>query len=413
MLQSYLKLAVKVLLRRKFFTFISLFGISLTLLVLMVATAMFDAEYGPCPPETKLDRSLGVFRARMIGPHSIRSGDPGYALLDQTVRGLPGAEEVSLHSSPGSVTSYQGGARVTSYLKRTDGAFWRIYEFRFLEGGPYTDEDEKSGAFVAVINEPTRRRFFGEASAVGRTLEADGQTFRVVGVVEAVPFLRTIVFSDIYVPITTAKSDAYRKEMMGGFLATILAHGRSDLPGIRREFATRVTRIPMPDPKNYTTLQTSAETPFESFAGEMFDLKVQTGRAAGLLALIIGAMVLFMVLPAINLVNLNVSRIMERASEIGVRKAFGASRRTLVGQFVVENVLLCLVGGAIGLALSAVALQIIASSEIIPYARFAPNYRVFLYGIGLSTLFGLLSGVYPALKMSRLHPVEALRGGSR
>jgi putative ABC transport system permease protein len=413
MLQSYLKLAVKVLLRRKFFTFISLFGISITLLILMVATAQFDAMYGPMAPETKLDRTLGVFRARMSGEHSVRSGSPGYALLDQTVRNLPGAEEVSLHTTPGPVTSYPGDARITSYMKRTDGAFWRIYDFGFLEGGPYTDEDEKNGSFVAVINEPTRRRFFGDDPAVGRTLEADGQTFRVVGVVEAVPFFRYTVFSDLYVPISTAKSDAYRREMMGSFMASILAHGRSDLPGIRREFATRVSRIPMPDPKNYSSLRTAAETPFESWAGELFDFKVQTGRAEGLLALIIGAMVLFMVLPAINLVNLNVSRIMERASEIGVRKAFGASRRTLVGQFVVENILLCLVGGAIGLVLSIVALQAIAASGIIPYARFALNYRVFLYGIGLSAFFGLLSGVYPALKMSRLHPVEALRGGSR
>src|SRR5215475_12370582 len=98
MLRSYLKLAVKILLRRKFFTFVSLFGISFTLLILMVATSMFDAVYGPFPPETKLDRCLGVFGARLSGEHTIRSGNPGYALLDQTVRGLPGAEEVSLHS---------------------------------------------------------------------------------------------------------------------------------------------------------------------------------------------------------------------------------------------------------------------------------------------------------------------------
>jgi putative ABC transport system permease protein len=104
---------------------------------------------------------------------------------------------------------------------------------------------------------------------------------------------------------------------------------------------------------------------------------------------------------------------MERASEIGVRKAFGASSRTLVGQFVVENVLLCLIGGAIGLVLSWAALGAIAASGILPYARFTLNPRLFFYAICLSGFFGLLSGVYPAFKMSRLHPVEALRGGSR
>ena len=60
-----------------------------------------------------------------------------------------------------------------------------------------------------------------------------------------------------------------------------------------------------------------------------------------------------MLLPTVNLININVSRIMERASEIGVRKAFGASSRTLVGQFIVENLILTLVGGAVGFGLSA------------------------------------------------------------
>ena len=122
---------------------------------------------------------------------------------------------------------------------------------------------------------------------------------------------------------------------------------------------------------------------------------------------------LFILLPTINLVNINVSRIMERRSEIGVRKAFGASSRTLVGQFVLENVLLTAVGGLLGFGMSVLVLWAITESGLVPYTRFVLNPRVFVYGLLLTLGFGILSGVYPAWRMSRLHPVEALRGGGR
>jgi putative ABC transport system permease protein len=125
--------------------------------------------------------------------------------------------------------------------------------------------------------------------------------------------------------------------------------------------------------------------------------------------LVVGAL-LFMALPAINLVNLNVSRIMERASEIGVRKAFGASSRTLVVQFVVENLALTVIGGLIGFVLAGFVLRSINQSGLIPYAELALNTRIFLWGLLLAIGFGLLSGVYPAWRMSRVHPVVALKG---
>jgi putative ABC transport system permease protein len=120
-----------------------------------------------------------------------------------------------------------------------------------------------------------------------------------------------------------------------------------------------------------------------------------------------------MLLPAVNLINLNTSRIMERASEIGVRKAFGASSRSLVGQFVVENLVLTLVGAALGFVASAWLLRAINDSGVIQYAELALNYRIFGWGVLLAVLFGLFSGVYPAWRMARLHPVQALKGASR
>ena len=122
---------------------------------------------------------------------------------------------------------------------------------------------------------------------------------------------------------------------------------------------------------------------------------------------------LFMLLPAVNLVNLNVSRIMERASEIGVRKAFGASSRTLVG--AVRGREHRADAGRCGRRHPACGrvLRLLNEHGPFTYAHFVVNPRVLLYGLRLAVIFGVFSGVYPAWRMSRLHPVEALKGGNQ
>ena len=169
MLKHYLSLAVKVLLRRKFFTFISLFGISFTLLVLMVITAMFDHALAPMAPETRMERTLGVHNAVMYGPHSTWQSNAGFKLLNTYARNLPGVERLSLYSGDGTVHSYLGGQKIESSLKRTDDEFWRILDFTFVEGGPYGTADFTEARFVAVINVTTRQRFFEGRPAVGQT----------------------------------------------------------------------------------------------------------------------------------------------------------------------------------------------------------------------------------------------------
>jgi len=421
MLGSHLRLAYKVFLRRKFFTAVSLFGISFTLVVLMVAVAVLDHMLAARPPETRQDRTLGAHFAFMKGKSWMWSSEPGFMLLDRYARGLPGVERMSIFTTGHDVPSYLGGTRINSSLKRTDGEFWKILEFTFLEGRPYTTEDVDQARFVAVINAASRGRFFGGAPAVGKTIEADGQRFQVVGVVPDVPRLREVPFADIWVPLTTAKSDSYRHDLMGDHKAIFLARSASDFPAIKDEFRARLKRVEFTD-SHYDSMSAALETQAEHTAslldvgpkrgliGTDREGRTHVGRFWAALTVLA---LLFMLLPTVNLVNLNMSRIMERASEIGVRKAFGATSRTLVRQFIVENVALTLVGGAIGFVLAVVVLHALTASGLVAYARFEMNGRVFLWGLGLALVFGVLSGVYPAWRMSRLHPVAALAGGTR
>lgn len=416
MIKNYLKIAVKVLLRRKFFTFISLFGISVTLLVLLVASALLDHTVAPQSPESRSDRTLGIHALRMQGPDNTMTTDPGYGFLDRNIRplaALPGVEAITVYSNLDSLSSYVSGRKITSSVKRTDGQFWRVFDFEFLEGQPFSVADEANGNFVAVISEATRERFFGSEKALGKTIEVDGQRFRVVGVVRNVPVIRVNSAADLWVPISTAKTSSYKEQaVMGNFNSVILARSRADFPAIKAEVQARLRQAEknLPDPKTFKTLSGSADTMFESVSRRTLPSDFDQDPGVRLWRILLIFTVLFLLLPTVNLVNINLSRILDRASEIGVRKAFGASSRTLVGQFLIENLVLTLVGAAFGLLLAIAVLGAVNSSGVIPYAHFTVSYRVFFQGLAVALFFALLSGVYPAWRMSRLHPVKALRG---
>src|SRR5215204_5724091 len=111
MFQHYLVLAVKVLMRRKFFTFISLFGISFTLLVLTVVAALFDHAFGPGAEEPRQDRTLYAEVAVMYGPHGAWSGSGGFKLFDRYARNLPGVERLSLYENRRTVQTYIDGRK--------------------------------------------------------------------------------------------------------------------------------------------------------------------------------------------------------------------------------------------------------------------------------------------------------------
>lgn len=413
---STFKVALRGLARRKFFTFISLFGIAFTLVMILVVSALLDHSVGPHPPESQVDRTLYLTGMRLSGPSWTNTSGAGYGFLDAEMRDLPGAERVAFYTMPSQAVSYVDGRKVKSFLKRTDAAFWTILDFEFLEGGPLTAEDDKNVNFVAVINQSTRNRFFGDQPALGKSVEVAGQRFRVAGVVRDVPSTRLLIFADVWVPIATMKGDAWRHDTLGSFGALVLAKDRRDFPALQSEFQSRVRRHPIPDPAHFNRLDGTLDTLFGSFARQFFDLPADGDSPLALSAsakLWIGLIVLtvlFMALPAINLVNINLSRILDRSSEIGVRKAFGATSRALVGQFVAENVMLTLIGGVVAVLVAILVLAAINASGTIPYARLSMNWRVLFWGLSAAVFFGVASGVYPAWRMSRLHPAEALRG---
>jgi len=175
MINNYIKLALKVLGRRKFFTFISLFGISLTLVVLMVAVAIMDNLFAPRQPESRFDRVLAVHVMGLYGPQGGMTSFPGYAFVKKYMFDLPNVENQSVFTIQSPMVMYHEGKKIESHVRRTDGAYWQILDFRFLEGGPFTEQDNQDGKFVAVINRDMRDKLFGGGPASGKSFELDGQ----------------------------------------------------------------------------------------------------------------------------------------------------------------------------------------------------------------------------------------------
>ena len=415
MLLSYLKIAWKVLQRRKFFTFISLFGISFTLMILLVVYAMFDFTVGPQMPEKRLDRLLFTSQMAIEGHDTENMSSPSYSFLEHYIRPMRTPEKISISTSQASTVAYVGNQKLKLDQKYTDAEFWQVLDFDFVEGRPYNGAEVRAAAHVAVLNESSARNYFGTARGIiGRTIVTDEIRYRVVGVVRDVPATRRFTYSDVWMPISTSTVNIHDPEYMGWCQAILLARTAADVPAVQREFAQAVARAPLPT----ATYKWCEEV--RLYAGSLLATTVRHERredgpsdgVARLGGLLGGLTLLFLLLPALNLVNINVSRIFDRSSEIGVRKAFGATGGTLVGQFLVENIFLTLLGGVLGLGLAAGALQLLNGSGLIAYTQFGLNGRVFLVGLAGVFGFGLLSGVYPAYKMSKLSAVQALKGGT-
>ena len=413
MFRNYLLTAWLVYNRRKLFTLINLACITLTLGVLLVVTALLQNAFFPSGVEGKSERFLqvGSMVSTHTDGHTMRTGPLGYRVIDRHLKPMQGkqAELVSAVGGLQTTSVYRADRVVELMMRRVDAEYWQILDFTVLDGRLPSVEDVARGRFVAVLNQSTAQKLFGAARAVGQTLDVGGQAFNVIGVV--VDEMHINAYSEIWLPITTDPASDYRTQMWGGYMAMILARSPAELPLIQAEVARQAAGLKFDDPKEYNQAFFWADGKLDFFARQLLGTHRQADSGKWLLLAIIGtAMLLFMALPALNLINLNTGRILERSSEIGVRKAFGASSRQLVWQFVVENILLCLVGGVLGLLFAKAALLWLEGSGLIPYLRVDLDFAVFGWGLLLATVFGLLSGVIPAWKMSRLHPVQALKG---
>jgi putative ABC transport system permease protein len=336
----------------------------------------------------------------------MNGGSLSFYFLNHFAGSLKTPVKVAISSGASSTNTYVNNKKITLYYKYTNADFWDVLDFDFLEGKPLSREQIKNGEHLAVISEHIKKEYFGDLpSVIGKYIEADNVQYKVCGVIKSVTMTDYMLYSDIYLPYTVSKSDYTNTDYGGGYLGILMAASKAEVPKMREEYEEMVKRLPMPS-KEYNKIYSHADPFITAYVRTGNEEK--SGVVIALTAIAVFVL-LIMLLPTLNLVNINITRIMERSSEIGVRKAFGASSRTLVYQFIVENLILTLLGGLIGILLSLIVLRIINSANLIPNLVLSLNMTVLFIALLTSLVFGLLSGVYPAWRMSRLNVVTALK----
>ena len=304
----------------------------------------------------------------------------------------------------------------------TEPGFFLFFLFRFTEGAPFTQDDFGRGRRNVVITEEIREVLFGkEGKAVGSTLTYNYQEYRICGVVETPSVLTEACVADIYMP---ASADRLLRGWGAGYegqsyevCLSVPAAKREAFMQELKEVEARYNSMHPDQPVDMTTSIQTHYAKVWNELGSVFD-----AWSDDLIWYVLSGMLLLLIVPALNLSGMVASRMERRLPEMAIRKAFGAKRRTLLGQVVMENLMLTLIGGFVGLCLAWTALYgwrdwlfYTFSSNgdlygVVPILKgemfFGP--AIFLIALLVCTLLNVLAATLPAGLSLRKPIVESM-----
>ncbi len=292
---------------------------------------------------------------------------------------------------------YRGVENDRIQVQGTTWNFAQVTGAEFSAGRMYTYEEEQRSAKVCVLGANAAASLFPAGDAVGRKVVMDGALYLVVGVFEkrkggfAGENRQDNVFM---IPLRTTQRRYPEADTVILYLQAY--RGQRDAALFEIESVLRTLRGVKPgaEPDFHLSTADSIIEQLDAITG-----LIRTGTLAlSGLGLLVGG---------IGVMNIMLMSVTQRTREIGVRKAIGARRRDIVTQFLLEAAFLTTTGGVFGVAL-AILLGLVVGS-FVPNIPVVPPLWAVASGLGVSTVVGLVFGVWPAVKAARLDPVEALR----
>jgi len=397
-------MALSALASSKARTFLSMLGIIIGVCAVIIVFAIGQgAEKDVADQYKNLSvNSIMIMGAMGGGPHEAASSsklsdDDAQYLLDNSSYLTAAAAVVQ---SSNTAINY-GSASSTGNLMGVGSAFFDISNLEIRFGRIFAEEENTESSMVAVLGSTAAEGLFGAASesAIGETVTVNNKKLEVIGILEENGTSSSVMNYDesVFVPYNYAKE----KLMSGGGRENVRIIALADDVDHVDAAIEEITDLLRAE----HGLTSSEDDDFTVMdAGSMVDAAQSSASTLTMLLTLVATVVLLV--SGIGIMNVMFVTVAERTKEIGIAKAIGGTQKAILGQFLSESVMLSMLGGLLGVGTGQLAVSAIDRMNLISVV---PSYAGIAIAFGFSVLVGIFFGFYPALKASRLDPVDALR----
>ncbi len=414
MLRSYFKIAIRSLIRNKAFTFINVLGLVLGISFSTMLYTYVSNELSYDSFHQKSDRTFRVLTIDKSVPDNLRTyGVTVSPFGPELASSFPEVEEMTrLHRFSGQVIIEIDEAKYNerNWFTTTDNNFFNVFNFDFVEGDKST---ALSQPFSVVLPESMAKKYFGDESALGKTMNLlEIGVVKVTGVIKDFPENSHLKFDLLFSNILTDEDwTTYLNDWQdfGAFTYVVLRDGKS-IQDVEAKIPAFMKKHWGPDAE----VQATAFQPIQDIYLHSKDIQSGVEEEHGQLSYvyIFSSMAIFLlVIAAINYINLTTSKASSRSKEIGIRKVAGAIKTQLIFQFLTEAFVITLVSMLLSIVMMDLCFPFFNSITGKHFDLSLETIGEFMPALLLITLIiGVIAGSYPAFYLSKLKPVATLKG---